>query len=264
MRVEQLQAVGFRRLSRADRRDVEPLFLCDVTGCDGGVGARDALPAHPLDGGRALTQCLRMRADDLDVLRLRLSERRKAVVDRHVQRADDIEAVLEYQVIDRRDGACRGVLDGQHAVAHLAAVHRGEHVVEPLVVAQLRVRKENLRRFVTVRALDALIADEDVLPLEGVGRVRELFAQLLSRADDFVLQSARQLHDVLIHQPRVDAVLAALLLNAVEDLLLAVEVEHGHAVFLFILADCLRAVHPAAEQRDKLLVNAVDLRPDFR
>ena len=139
-----------------------------------------------------------MRADDFDVLKLRLAQSAEAVVDFHVERADDEEAVPEYQVVDRGNGACRGVLDGQHAVGDLAALYRFKNVVKGGVFAKLCFGKELERRLVGIRALDALIGYGDVLRAESVRRVHYLRSQRRSAVHEVVLQRARKLHDVSV------------------------------------------------------------------
>ena len=175
-----------------------------------------------------------------------------------VQRTDDVEAVLQNQVVDRRDGTGGGVLHGQHAECRPALIDRLKDVLKGFQAAKVGFRKELLRRLVAVGALDALIGDGDAVGRGHFARMGDFLAERLTAADDVVLQRTRQLHDIGEQQPCRRAVFAALLENTVEDLVLALLVENGDPVFLFIAADLLGAVHPALKEVDQLVVNFVD------
>ena len=95
------------------------------------------------------------------------------------------------------------------------------------------------------------------------GSAEDFAAERLAAVNEVVLQRARKLHYILVQKPRVGSVLAAHLLDAVEDLFLALTVEDGNAVCLLVKPDLLGAVHAPLEELDQLLVNRVNVDADL-
>ena len=198
-------------------------FVPLLSDCLGGPG-RVALVLHvaavTLEGIQeeaALANRLRVGADVPDVGQGGAGEAQQAVLDLQHLLADDVEARLDQQVVDARDGAGRRVLDRQQCPVRVAALERLDGASEGALpeVAHVRDGREVVPRGrVAVAALHALVRHADGRVAAGLpdGLVADRVAQ------DLAVQLAREVAvEARVLGERVDARQQVLLAVGVLD-----------------------------------------------
>ena len=104
--------------------------LGDDAGGAGRIGLGHRLEAELAQGVAALAQRLRMRQRLLHGQQRRARQRHQLVAHAQEVLADDEQAGTRQQVVDVGHAARHRVLDGDHGVARLAALHGGQRILE--------------------------------------------------------------------------------------------------------------------------------------
>lgn len=159
-------------------------FFCTFWACNGGVRHLDGLQIVLGNEAVALRQCMRMRADTLDILELCAGHRRQTVRDFLDVRAVDVQVVVEQEVIDFADRACRRVLDRYDADVGFTVAHRLENLLPGGYVLRFAAREQRTRGQLLIRTRNPLIEHGFRLCKRFCGIERELFRRL---TEDFAV-----------------------------------------------------------------------------
>ena len=210
----------------------------------------------------ALRQRMGMRADALYILELCAGHRRQTMRDFLDVRAVDVQVVVEQQVIDLADRACRRVLDRHDADVGFTVAHRLENLFPGGHVMRLTAREQRPRGQLLICARNALIEHGFRLCKRFCGTERELLRRL---TEDFAVLILAAGADHALQQRNVFEL--ELLLHAggafFDDLGLAVGLVDIIVRPGLGLCDLERQRHTQQEQLPDGGVHAVDVLPDF-
>ena len=143
MIVKNLQAVFLTRFVWTDCRNIEALFLCNITGGNCRVGERNRIKAVVGNILRTLWKWLRMRPHDFNVLKSRLFKTCKAVVNRQIKCLYNVKTVLENKVINCRNRACAWVFNRKNTECNFTVVNGRKYICKAFVVDSLAVREKS-------------------------------------------------------------------------------------------------------------------------
>ena len=263
-----LQAVEGSAVTGGNCGGVFASALGDHLGGGSGVGADVDMPFLVLgkEGG-TLLDCLLMRVDFPDILRLCAGKGQQRVIDLDPRGTDDIAVMPDQQVVDAVDGTGQAVLDGQDPVLAQPALDSAEDVLKGPAVHDRGIADHLFAGQLGISALHTLAGDHGLFGKER-GHGGNGFPDLLSQC---AFRTAVQLlaQPAVVQQQMIQGTDSLLIFltgqisNLIQQVPFPFTVQHGQVVLLLVSADGAGNVHPPAVEVHDPAIDVVDLLSQF-